>query len=104
VFSSILDPGVKRRVASEMVRVLKADGIILWYDFYVNNPWNVDVRGVKRREIHELFPGCGIAVRRITLAPPLARLLAPYSWFACEVLAQVRWLRTHYLGVIRRRR
>ena len=56
VFTSILDPDLKRRVAAEMMRVVKEEGIILWYDYHVNNPWNSDVRGVNRREIARLFP------------------------------------------------
>jgi SAM-dependent methyltransferase len=102
VFTSILDFKMKRQIAFEMLRVLKEDGLILWYDYHVNNPWNTDVRGVKRKEIYQLFPGCHIQLRRITLAPPLARLLAPYSWLACYVLEQIPLLCTHYLGVIRK--
>lgn len=103
VFTSILDPTVKHRIATEMLRVVKDDGLILWYDFHVDNPRNPDVRGVKKREIHQLFPGCQIALSRLTLAPPLARILAPYSWLACYVLSKIPWLRTHTLGVIRKR-
>ena len=73
VFTSVLDPGVRRRIAGEMLRVLKNKGIILWYDFHVNNPWNSDVKRVTRGEIDQLFPGCRHHLRRITLAPPLAR-------------------------------
>jgi hypothetical protein len=90
-------------VAGEMIRVLKEDGIIIWYDYYTNNPWNPDVRGVKKREIHQLFPGCRVDLQKITLAPPLARALAPRSWLACSLLEKIPWLRTHYLGVIRKR-
>jgi hypothetical protein len=85
-----------------MVRVVKRDGLILWDDFHMNNPKNPDVRGVKRREINALFHGCGIKMRRITLAPPLARCIAPYSPMACEVLAKIPWLCTHYLASIRK--
>src|SRR6266581_8758830 len=101
VFTSVLDPRMKQQMASEMLRVVKSDGLILWYDYRVNNPWNSDVRGIKRQEIHQLFPGCLIKLQRITLAPPLVRRLAPYSWLACYLLGQVPWLCTHYLGVIR---
>lgn len=38
VFTSILDVGLKEEIALEMQRVLKPSGIILWYDFFVNNP------------------------------------------------------------------
>jgi ubiquinone/menaquinone biosynthesis C-methylase UbiE len=100
VFTSILDSMVKRQVASEMRRVLKRGGLVLWYDFHANNPWNVDVRGVKKREIQRLFPGCRIKLRRITLAPPLVRVLAPYSRVGCQLLSNLPFLCTHYLGAI----
>jgi len=103
VFTSVLDPSMKQRMAAEMLRVVKSDGLILWYDYHVNNPWNSDVRGIKRREISQFFPGCLIQLQRITLAPPLVRLLAPYSWLICYVLGKVPWLCTHYLGVIRKK-
>ena len=103
VFTSILDPDLKRRVANEMMRVVKPEGLILWYDYHVNNPWNHDVRGVKRQEIAQLFPGCRIELERITLLPPLARVLARYSYLGCYLLEKLPPLCTHYLGVIRKR-
>jgi ubiquinone/menaquinone biosynthesis C-methylase UbiE len=103
VFTSILDPDLKRRVANEMMRVVKPEGLILWYDYHVNNPWNHDVRGVKRQEIAQLFSGCRIELERITLLPPLARLLARYSYLGCYLLEKLPPLCTHYLGVIRKR-
>src|SRR5262249_43909920 len=102
VFTSVLAPETKQRIASEMLRVLKRDGLILWYDFHMNNPWNPHVRGVKRREIHQLFPHCQIRLRRLTLLPPLARWLAPRSWFLAYLLGQFPLFCTHYLGVLRR--
>ena len=102
VFTSILDPHVKKQVAAEMLRVVKEDGLILWYDFHVNNPRNPDVRGVKKQEIARLFPVCRITLERITLAPPLVRLLAPYSWMSCYLLEKIPWLCTHYLGAIQK--
>ena len=102
VFTSILDFEMKRQIACEMLRVLKEDGLILWYDYHANNPRNPDVRGVKKREIHQLFHGHRIILRRITLAPPLARLIAPHSWVVCQVLERVPFLCTHYLGVIQK--
>jgi len=102
VFTSILDCEMKRQVASEMLRVMRPDGFILWYDFHVNSPGNPDVRGVRKREIHQLFPDCRIDLHRTTLAPPLARLLAGYSWLTCHLLEKIPWLCTHYIGVIRK--
>jgi ubiquinone/menaquinone biosynthesis C-methylase UbiE len=102
VFTSVLDMNMKRQMAAEMFRVVKSDGLILWYDYHMDNPKNPDVKGVTAREISGLFPKCQIHLQRITLAPPLARLLAPYSWLLCEVLSRVPWLCTHYIGVIRK--
>lgn len=102
VFSSVLDPSVRQQIASEMLRVVKADGALLWYDFHVNNPRNPDVQGMNKREIFRLFPDCRIELQRITLAPPLARLLAPYSLLTCFILERCRILNSHYLGVIRK--
>ena len=102
VFTSILDNNMKKNIAAEMVRVLKPGGLILWYDYHMNNPKNTDVRGVRKKEVYELFPDCDIHLKRVTLAPPVARVLAPYSWLACYLLEKVPLLRTHYLGIIRK--
>ena len=93
---------MRQQIASEMLRVVKADGALLWYDFHMNNPRNPDVQGMKKKEIFRLFPGCRIELRRITLAPPLARLLAPYSLMTCSLLEEFKVFNTHYLGVIRK--
>ena len=85
-----------------MLRVLKSGGSILWYDFFLSNPRNPDVQGIGRNEIFRLFPGCEVISRRLTLAPPLARFLAPRSWPLCSFLARLRFLDTHYLALIRR--
>jgi len=102
VFTSILDAGMKQAVAREMLRVLKPQGAILWYDFHFNNPRNPHVRGVGRAEIKSLFPACSVTLRRMTLAPPIARRLVPISWIAAELLEKLQLLNTHYFGVLRR--
>lgn len=102
VFTSILDSSMKKEVAAEMLRVVKDDGLILWYDYHIDNPWNPDVRGVKKREIKNLFSGCRIDLQPITLAPPIVRFLAPYSWLVCYVLGNIPLLCTHYLGAIQK--
>ena len=101
MMSSVLDWRLRRRIAAEMLRVLRPDGLVLWYDFTVN-PFNRDVAGVKDGELRRLFPSAVIGVRRLTLAPPLTRFFAPRSWFACDTLERIPWLRTHILATIRR--
>lgn len=102
VFTSILDARMKQQIAAEMLRVLKSDGLIVWYDYHVSNPRNPDVRGVPKREIVRLFPHCEVRLQRVTLAPPLVRVLAPYAWGICELLTKIPLLCTHYLGVIQK--
>lgn len=102
-FTSVLDADMRRAMASEMLRVLRPDGLILWYDMLVRNPWNPDVRPVGKEELGELFPGCSLELRRVSLAPPLTRRLATHSWLLCYLLARVAPLCTHYLGAIRKR-
>ena len=102
VFSSILDPGMRAAVAAEMARVLAAGGVILWYDFFVDNPRNRAVRGIRRRDVAALFPGFRIELARVTLAAPIARAIAPRSQLAATALEALRALNTHYLGVLRR--
>jgi SAM-dependent methyltransferase len=101
VFSSILDVTVKEMIAGEMLRTLKKDGLILWYDFFFDNPSNPDVRGIRKREITHLFPDCCIDFHRVSLVPPLCRILAPYTWLGCYALERMRLFNTHYLAVIK---
>ncbi|GBC92254.1 Phthiotriol/phenolphthiotriol dimycocerosates methyltransferase [bacterium HR15] len=99
IMSSILDSEMQHRVAAEVMRVLKPDGAILWYDFWTN-PINPDTIGMTRARIRALFPGHPCKLRRITLAPPIARRLARISWPLCWVLEAIPFLCTHYMGLI----
>lgn len=103
VLTSVLDSNVRQAVANSMMAAVASGGLILWYDYHVNNPRNPDVRGVRRAEIRALFPGCRIELRRVTLAAPLARRVLPWSPILHEALHAVPFLRTHYLGVIKRK-
>ncbi len=76
LFSSILDEGVQRQLAGTMWRWVRPGGGVLCYDFAVDNPRNADVRGVPPARLRALFPAAAHChVRRVTLAPPLARVL-----------------------------
>jgi len=100
VFTSILDSKMKQQIAGHMLRLLNANGLIVWYDFCFNNPANPDVRAVRKKEILELFPGCRIYLEKVTLAPPLARRLVRISLCLYRTLSIVKPLCTHYLGII----
>lgn len=104
VFSSILDPSMRVALAGEMTRVLAPAGAVLWYDFFRGNPRNPDVRGVKAAEVDRLFPDLDVSLKRVTLAPPLARRLVGRAWGLGLMLESARILNTHYLGLLRRGR
>lgn len=93
MFSSILDPAVRRAVADEMARVTAPNGLVLSYDFCVPNPANPDVGPLTRADLAALFPGWRLRARRVTLAPPLARRLAGWAPALCQVLEWVPFLR-----------
>ena len=104
VFTSILDSSLQRAVAAEMLRVLKPNGFIIWYDFHQNNPRNADVRGIRGQEIRELFAGCQVRLHRVTLAPPIGRVVGRYSSLIYILLSRTKILCTHYLALIKKAR
>jgi SAM-dependent methyltransferase len=102
LMTSVLDEEVRRRIAGEMLRVLAPRGAVVWLDFRYNNPRNPSVRGIGRGELGRLFPDCNLWLRRIVLAPPLARRIAPWSIRLARLLEMTTLFNTHYLAVIRR--
>ncbi|SEK57640.1 Methyltransferase domain-containing protein [Roseateles sp. YR242] len=100
VFSSILDDGLQQRLAQAMWRWVKPGGAVLWYDFIVDNPRNPDVRGVPVKRMRALFPEGRPVVRRVTLAPPLARVVCRLHPGAYGVFNALPLLRTHVLALI----
>jgi SAM-dependent methyltransferase len=102
LFSSVLDEDIALAVAHEIDRVLAADGTVLWFDFFRRNPRNPDVRPVRREELARWFPGWDADLRRVVLAPPIARRLTRVQPVA-GLLAKLPFLRTHYAGSLTRR-
>lgn len=100
--TSVLDTAVRSHIAQESLRVLRHGGIVVWYDFRCNNPSNPDVKGIGRKEIRNLFGNLQYDFSLVTLAPPIARVVAPVSWLACELLAKLHFLKTHYLVIIKK--
>lgn len=99
VLSSILDQEVRQRVAAEMIRVCRPSGLVVSYDF-VTNPTNADTRGLRRDEIRRLFPSCQVSIRRVTLAPPIARRIAPRSRRLAALLGTLPPLKTHLMAFV----
>ncbi|NDJ35508.1 MAG: class I SAM-dependent methyltransferase [Chloroflexi bacterium] len=80
--------GTVHEAAAELLRVTSPNGAILWYDYW---PGGLTPQ--------QTFSGCRIAARRVTLAPPLVRLLAGAALVA--PVEALRILNTHTLAVIR---
>lgn len=69
-----------------------------------DNPRNPNVQRVTRRELATLFPTLHGPVCSVTLAPVLAREVAPRSWAVATLLEAVPFLRTPLVGVLGRER
>src|SRR5436190_9869307 len=102
VFTSILDREFQNALAARMWSWIKPGGGVLWYDFIYNNPRNPDVAGVPLDRIRELFPEGHLRYWRLTLAPPLARLVSRVHPALYTVTNWIPLLRTHVLCWIRK--
>lgn len=100
VLTSVYDDSLRIEIAHEVERVTKPGGAMLWYDFKVDNPFNPNVRKVTRADLKTLFPNFGGRIRSVTLAPPIARAVVPWSWNLATLLESIPILRTHLLGVL----
>lgn len=97
VFSSILNEEFKEKLAEKIFDFLKPGGGILWYDFIYNNPNNIDVKGISKRNIKNLFPKSKIYFKKITLAPPLGRIVSKINPSLYYFFNFFPFLRTHLL-------
>ncbi len=98
VFSSLLDDVFQQRLAAAMWHWLKPGGAVLWYDFTLNNPRNPDVRGVPLARVRALFPQGRVKAQRVTLAPPVARLVCRLHPPLYTVFNTLPLLRSHVLA------
>lgn len=102
LFSSLPSADLESDVASEIGRVLRPAGWLIWYDLRYDNPWNRAVHSVSRKHIGQLFPGWQGKLRALTLVPPIARRLGPLTPAAYPVLHAVPALRSHLAGILQR--
>jgi ubiquinone/menaquinone biosynthesis C-methylase UbiE len=103
MLSSVLDASVRTAAEREMARVVAPRGVVVSYDFFVRSPGNPGVRPLSRSELADLFPGFLMRWRRITLAPPLVRLLVPRLRPLAAGLQALRVFDTHAMAVLTRR-
>lgn len=101
VFSSIFDRTMAANIASEIVRVLRPGGALLWYDVRYDST-NRNVKAVRARQVRALFPDLQGELATITLLPPFARRLGPLTRIGYPLLSRVPPLRSHLLGLLRK--
>ena len=102
VFSSILDDDFKQKVAAKMWQLTKPGGGILWYDFFYNNPNNNDVKGVTLENIKNYFPGNNMTSYKLTLAPPISRIVTKVHPNLYTIFNSIYFLNTHLLCFIKK--
>jgi SAM-dependent methyltransferase len=102
VFSSILDPGIAQRVATELTSALAAGGVIIWYDIRYPNPANPNLRPMPLLRVRQLFPLLDDELKSLTLLPPLAERLGSWTEVLYPKLAALPPLRSHYFGLLKK--
>jgi ubiquinone/menaquinone biosynthesis C-methylase UbiE len=101
--SSILDSAIRKQVCRAAEEMVKPGGWILIYDFTVNNPRNPDVKAVTYNQLKELFENCRcVKSKKLTLLPPLARIVGKYSYALCESMSWIPFLKTHRMTLFQK--
>ena len=98
VFSSVVHHPMRAAIAREMVRVLRPDGRIIWYDMRST----ANLIPIDLAEMKSLFPGCSMTVRSATLGWWLSHFLAPKSRVAAILMEKLPPTRSHYIALIRK--
>jgi SAM-dependent methyltransferase len=101
VFSSVVDPEMRRAIASEMLRVLRPGGLILWYDIRKART-TVNLVPISMGEMRTIFPGCSITARPVTLGWKATRCVVPRSRAAAYLLQRLPFLCSHWAAVLKR--
>lgn len=105
VFSSILDDNVCKNIASEMLRVLKDDGMIIWYDAHGGKMMSEHTRSFSENQIKKYFPNCKYEFKRIIPKTQLSLRLSKYSWgwLILDIISYLLpWFNCMQLCVIKR--
>lgn len=97
MLSSVTDASLREDTARRLWRLRAPGGLVVSYDFWTN-PTNPHTVGITMRELQRLFPEAQVRYyRKVTLAPPLTRLVRPLGVWAVSGLERLRVLNTHYL-------
>ncbi len=96
--SSMIDVEVRRHAAQEALRVLRPGGMVFVYDFWTN-PFNSHVLPVLPSELVHIFEPHHVDIDRVTLAPPLVRMLRGRDAL-CRPFEQLTFLHTHLLASV----
>jgi ubiquinone/menaquinone biosynthesis C-methylase UbiE len=99
-FSTMVNPRLREAAAREMLRVLRPEGRILWYDIRKARP-SPDLTPVGLAEIRSLFPDCRIEMRSVTLGWRTCQSAVIRSRTAAQLLQKLPFARSHYAGLIR---
>lgn len=102
LFSSLPSPRLATTVASEISRLLKPTGWLIWYDMRYPSPRNPEVHHLSMPAVESLFPGWRSQLRTFTLLPPVARRLGGATSFIYPVLHAIPLLRSHLVGRLQR--
>jgi SAM-dependent methyltransferase len=102
MLSSIVDSEKRTRTAEVLWRLLRPNGILLSYDFWLN-PLNPGTVGIYWAELQRLFPhGRKVYARSLTLAPPLGRKLTMLRKPVLLALEKLRLMNSHLLVALER--
>ena len=101
LFSSLPSRDLEERVATEIGRVLRPGGWLVWYDLRFDNPSNRAVHGVNTRRLEALFRDWPSEMRSISVVPPVARHLGRLTPVAYPLLHAIPSMRSHLIGRLR---
>lgn len=101
VFSSVLNPLMRKQLAEDMWSKVKPGGWVLIYDFRFNNPKNSNVKKVTTAELLSYWGSDKHIYKSLVLAPPIARFITPISYLLSELLVGLLpFLRTHFFLMV----
>jgi ubiquinone/menaquinone biosynthesis C-methylase UbiE len=102
VFSSILDVKLQQQIAEEMVRVLRVNGVVLWYDSRAQGS-NPALTSFNLKQVKELFPTLDVMTcSTAKLRFGLSRHLVPYTWEVVSFLERFPVLCEMYFIVMQK--